>query len=83
MDERGVFTESLKDLALICKANISVLIFFSRCVTCAIISDIAADLEHLFTAHCILQNSIFNEKYCLWKITYSMMKMTIQHTLKT
>ena len=33
MDERGVFTELLKDLAVTCKANISVLIFFSRCVT--------------------------------------------------
>ena len=28
MDERGVFTELLKDLAVTCKANISVSIFF-------------------------------------------------------
>ena len=30
MDERGTFTELLKDLAVTCKANISVLVFFVK-----------------------------------------------------
>ena len=60
MDKRGTFTQLLKNLAATCKGNISVLELFSRCVN-AIISDLAEDLEHLFTADNILQNfSIYN-----------------------
>ena len=55
----------LKDLAVTCQANISV--FGSACfqdvLTDAIVSGLAADLEHLFTVDYILQNfTIFNEK---------------------
>lgn len=64
-DERGTFKEVLKDLAVTCQANISV--FGSACfqdvLTDATVSDLAADLEHLFTVDYILQNfPILNEK---------------------
>ena len=64
-DKRGTFAEVLKDLAVTCQANISV--FGSACfqdvLTDAIVSGLAADLEHLFTVDYILQNfTIFNEK---------------------
>ena len=64
-NERDTFTEVLKDLAVTCQANISVFgsVCFHNVLTDAIVSDLAADLEHLFTVDYILQNfPIFNEK---------------------
>jgi len=66
MDERGTFTEVLKDLAVTCQANIAVFgsVCFQDVLTDAIVSDLAADLEHLFTVDYILQNfPIFIEKF--------------------
>ena len=56
MDERGTFTELLKDLAVTCNVNISV--FFQDVLDDAIISDLAADLEYLFTVDYILQKNL-------------------------
>lgn len=64
-DDRETFTEVLKDLAVTCEANISVFgsVCFQDVLTDAIVSDLAADLEHLFTVDYIMQNfPIFNEK---------------------
>ena len=64
-DERETFTEVLKDLAVTCEGNISVFgsVCFQDVLTDAIVSDVAADLEHLFTIDYILQNfPIFHEK---------------------
>ena len=64
-DDRETFTEVLKDLAVTCEANISVFgsVCFQYVLTDAIVSDLAADLEHLFTVDYIMQNfPIFNEK---------------------
>ena len=55
MDERVV-----KDLAVTCKANISVL---ERVGWCHYVLDLAVGLDHLPTVDYILQNSsIYNEK---------------------
>ena len=64
-DDRETFTEVLKDLAVTCEANISVFgsVCFQDVLTDAIVSDLAADLENLFTVDYIMQNfPIFNEK---------------------
>lgn len=48
----------LKDLAVTCEANISVFgsVCFQDVLTDAIVSDLAVDLEHLFTVDYIMQN---------------------------
>lgn len=57
-DDRETFTEVLKDLAVTCEANISVFgsVCFQDVLTDAIVSDLAADLEHLFTVDYIMPN---------------------------